>query len=519
MSVKDNLARFKSMTGFGLRDFGVAFAGRPIETIKAFRRMAAARSRRIEGLTRAVEGAAKSNSNTAQLASLNDAIAQLGENYSLLVLNQSRNKAELGVADLNFLSAVGHILRMFPQATLYISEINVKLSAQESAKLISEAQSVQINFKDGDGLRSILQIEQYVPVGNGDWTSLNDLNVIMRRCGAPVFESAGIAYARDLLGAGIFEDTVADQQIDAVLTWVDHTDTAWQESYATARREAGDLDTDASSFSRFRNNDELRFSLRSLNDYAPWLRKIYIFSNCPPPPWLDVDDKKIVYVRHEEVMPHDILPTFNSHVIESYLHKIPDLSERFIYLNDDFFVMQPSVPSDYFGGSGRSYSRLEPYGVVSGERRIGDPDYLNASRNVAALLREKAGYVPTQLHRHAPYSLLRSVLEEMEQEWATEYASFRSNKFRDLNDLNIPSFMYHHYAIGAGRAEDRPCVVVLIKSNDLATQGARFKRSLDADTMFVCINEGGVEAPPADWYGRVRKFMIERFPNAASWEL
>jgi hypothetical protein len=507
------------MTGFGLRDLAVVFAGRPIETIQTIRRMSAARARRIEGLTRAVEGASTSSSKTVQPENVDDLIAQLGKDFGLLVLNQSRNTAEFGVADLNLLAAVGRILRMLPQATLRISGTDVKLSARETAELISNAKSVEINFNDSENLRSVLQIEQYAPVDNGDWTSLNDLNVVMRRCGAPVFELAGVTYARELLGAGILGDTVADQQIDAVLTWVDHTDIAWQEAYAQARREAGDFDTDASSFSRFRNNDELRFALRSLNDYAPWLRKIYIFSNCPPPAWFDTKNEKVVFVRHEEVMPYNILPTFNSHVIESFLHKIPGLLERFIYLNDDFFIMKPSAPSEYFGGSGRSYSRLEPYGVVSGERRIGDPDYLNAARNVAALLRARTGCVPTQLHRHAPYSLLRSVLEEMEQEWSTEYATFRSNKFRALNDLNIPSFMYHHYAIGTGRAEDRPCKVVLIKSNDPATQGARFRRALEPDTMFVCINEGGVEPPPADWHSRVRKFMIERFPNAASWEL
>lgn len=519
LSVKENLGRFRDMTGFGLRDLGVAFAARPVETIQKLRRMSAARARRIEGLTRAIEGYSTSSSNSAQLENVGDVIAQLGKDFGVLVLNQSRNMADLGVADLNFLAAVGRILRNSPQATLNISGQNIKVSLQESAKLISEARSVQINFNDGANLRSVLQIEQYVPVDSGDWVSRNDFNVVMRRCGASVFEWAGVTYARDLLGAGIFEDTADRQPIDAVLTWVDHTDSAWQDSYAAARSEAVELDTDASSFSRFRNNDELRFSLRSLNDYAPWLRKIYIFSNCPPPQWLDVEDEKIIYVRHGEVMPHDILPTFNSHVIESYLHKISDLSERFIYLNDDFFVMRPTIPSDYFGGSGKSYSRLEPYGVVSGERRIGDPDYLNASRNAAALLRARMGFVPTQLHQHAPYSLSRSVLEEMEQEWATECSAFRLNKFRDLNDLNIPSFMYHHYAIGTGRAEYRPCKAVLIKSNDPATQDARFRRALDADTMFVCINEGGVEAPPANWHGRVRKFMIERFPNAAPWEL
>ena len=41
---------------------------------------------------------------------------------------------------------------------------------------------------------------------------------------------------------------------------------------------------------------------------------------------------------HREIIEQEYLPTFNSHVIEANLHKIPNLSEHFIYFNDDVFV-------------------------------------------------------------------------------------------------------------------------------------------------------------------------------------
>jgi hypothetical protein len=175
-------------------------------------------------------------------------------------------------------------------------------------------------------------------------------------------------------------------------------------------------------------------------------------------------------------------------------------------------------PSDFFTGAGLSLSRLEPAGMVSGAPQDGDPDYLNAARRAAGLIRSALGFVPTQLHQHAPFALQRSLLEEMENRWANHYAAFRGNKFRDTGDLNVPSFMYHHYAIGTRRALCDPRKTVLIKSNEPATQAVRMKRAMTELVDFVCINEGGTSDPPQGWAEMVNTFMVTHFPQTAPWE-
>ena len=55
-------------------------------------------------------------------------------------------------------------------------------------------------------------------------------------------------------------------------------------------------------------------------------------------------------MTHNEFIPAKFLPTFNSGVIECFLHKIPGLAELFVYANDDFYLFNETRPDDMFDG-------------------------------------------------------------------------------------------------------------------------------------------------------------------------
>jgi hypothetical protein len=103
---------------------------------------------------------------------------------------------------------------------------------------------------------------------------------------------------------------------------------------------------------RHRNNDELRFCLRSLETYAPWLRKIHLVTDGQCPGWLKMDHPKLHLVDHTDFIPAEYLPTFNSHVIEAFLHRLPGLAEHYIYCNDDVFIGRPVRKADFFTPNG-----------------------------------------------------------------------------------------------------------------------------------------------------------------------
>jgi hypothetical protein len=147
------------------------------------------------------------------------------------------------------------------------------------------------------------------------------------------------------------------EDVDAVYTWVDGSDPAFQ---AMRRQYAGPAAADQAS--RYRSNGELRFSLRSLLRYAPWVRRVHILTNGQVPRWLDGSHPRIHLVTHAEVFPEpQCLPTFNSHAIEMCLHRIPGLSRRFLYFNDDFFLGRDVHPADFFTPSGGQVVFLDDF--------------------------------------------------------------------------------------------------------------------------------------------------------------
>ncbi|KAM9495596.1 N-acetylglucosamine-1-phosphotransferase subunits alpha/beta [Clarias gariepinus] len=106
------------------------------------------------------------------------------------------------------------------------------------------------------------------------------------------------------------------------------------------------------SASRFEDNEELRYSLRSVERHAPWVRHIFIVTNGQIPSWLNLDNPRVTVVSHEEIFQNQShLPTFSSPAIETHIHRIPGLSQKFIYLNDDVLFGKDVWPDDFYSHS------------------------------------------------------------------------------------------------------------------------------------------------------------------------
>ncbi|XP_013859547.1 N-acetylglucosamine-1-phosphotransferase subunits alpha/beta, partial [Austrofundulus limnaeus] len=72
------------------------------------------------------------------------------------------------------------------------------------------------------------------------------------------------------------------------------------------------------SASRFEDNEELRYSLRSIEKHAPWVRHIFIVTNGQIPSWLNLDNPRVSVVTHQDLfLNHTHLPTFSSPAIET----------------------------------------------------------------------------------------------------------------------------------------------------------------------------------------------------------
>ncbi|MFD9903373.1 stealth family protein [Streptomyces sp. NPDC059063] len=239
--------------------------------------------------------------------------------------------------------------------------------------------------------------------------------------------------------------------VDVVYTWVDGTDPEWQ------RRRHVVLDEpyhdESANAARYLNRDELRYSLRSVHAYAPWVRHVYLVTDRQVPDWLDTSQPGLTVVDHRDIFSDpSLLPTFNSHAIESQLHHIDGLSEHFLYFNDDVFLSAPVTPNHFFHSSGITKYFLSRALLPSGGPLPEHPPVAVAGLNNRALIEARFGATVTQKVKHVPHPLRRSILQEIEDEFPAEHRATAASRIRGMADLSIPASLHHYYALLTGRA-------------------------------------------------------------------
>ncbi len=152
--------------------------------------------------------------------------------------------------------------------------------------------------------------------------------------------------------------------VDAVYTWANAADPDWR-ARRRATREALAADgypPEGNAPYRFRDNGELRHSLRSIERHAPFFRRIHVVHGGAPPAWLRTDDPRLSLIRDDDLFPDPALtPSYSSDAIEAFIHRIPGLAEHYVYFNDDFFVFAPVRVEDFFDADGTAVVQVEAY--------------------------------------------------------------------------------------------------------------------------------------------------------------
>lgn len=237
------------------------------------------------------------------------------------------------------------------------------------------------------------------------------------------------------------------EPIDAVYLWVDGEWPGFREVRDRYATKPADRDP-----ARFRDNlDVLKYGLRSLA-HVPWIRNVYLVTARPQQPrWLK-DHPRLKLVHHDEFIDNEFLPTFNTSAINCHLDALPELSRRFLYLEDDMLFAAPVTLAHFLDDQNRlrvhrrvgfthDASRKDEIGLTPG----------NASRAYTNhLLNEAFGHQPRPTFNHAPLLMDQPVLQEMRERWPEDFALLAASRFRAPRRI-ITTYLYQHYMLNTGR--------------------------------------------------------------------
>ena len=229
-------------------------------------------------------------------------------------------------------------------------------------------------------------------------------------------------------------------KVDLVFTWVDNTDPTWLRKYDKYKCKDKRASNAANNSARFSDHDELKYSLSAAIKYLSWVNNVYIVTDDQRPKWFK-ETERLRLIDHREIIDDVYLPTFNSHVIEACLHKIPDLSEHFIYFNDDVFVARELPKSHFFKGKNISSLFLTHKSVNALLASGQNTHTLSASRNSIDLIYKKYGISVDKLLTHTYIPLTKQKYKKVWCTYEPEIKSFMRNKFRTNNDINLATFL------------------------------------------------------------------------------
>lgn len=307
--------------------------------------------------------------------------------------------------------------------------------------------------------------------------------------------------------------------IDLVYLWVNGNDPEWQAKRnavigKTVEHSAVNCD------GRYADHDELRYSLRSVEKYAPWIRKIFIVTDNQIPSWLDTSNPKIQIVDHREIMPEVCLPCFNSNVIEHFLCEIPGLSEHFIYANDDMYINRPVSPSTFFTPDGlpvirQSRRPFRKLMLMLKEKVLHKPisNYNRTIHQTTELVEKRFGHYFSGKAHHNMDSYLKSGCRLVRDLFKEEIEATFPNHVRKPND--IQRSIYHSVALAEHQGHLR--YVTQRESLRIHIQNKRhYEKLRKYNPIFFCMNDS--EYAHDDDREYAKSFLAQRFPDKSMFE-
>lgn len=298
-------------------------------------------------------------------------------------------------------------------------------------------------------------------------------------------------------------------------------------------------DEDTQEAVRYRDYGTLKYLFRSIDTYCPWVHKIHLITDNQVPEWLDTSHPKINLVFHQDFIPKEYLPTFNSNTIELNLFRLKDLAEKFILFNDDMFINNPVYPENFFDGNQildyGVYNRIAPVDVFA-HTLINDLMIINKYfnkrdsfkknwrkqlnfrygkmllSNVLTLpYKEITGY----FNPHLPQPHLKSNFLKLYQLETTAFEQTFQNRFRGFDDIN--HWLCRYWMLEEGNYQ--PQKLSFGKYFDISEMKDILQEIRSDKFKLLCINdEESTQEDFEKWQGQLELAFQSKFPEKSSFE-
>lgn len=299
--------------------------------------------------------------------------------------------------------------------------------------------------------------------------------------------------------------------VDAVVTWVDGADAVHAQKRVVALGQGADAlpSTIPAGVdrTRFEDNNEIEYCLRSIRRFAPWVRTIFLVTDEQRPRFLTEDQRLqlgVQIVDHRQIFEgrEDVLPTFNSLSIETALHRIAGLAPQYVYFNDDFVLMAPTQVEDFFTPDGvvlrGAWQRLQGYGsarlLLSSLLNRVLKSTLGINRAMSVLQQIRGAELAGASGRffkvaHAPYPMRKATLDRFFGEHPDTFTRNIVYRFRSLDQYAVTS-LANQLEIALGAADLRPAddaLMVCFNRDSRAQIQRKIERVRRNDVRFLCV--------------------------------
>ena len=291
--------------------------------------------------------------------------------------------------------------------------------------------------------------------------------------------------------------------MDIVITYVDGNDPVWKKDYEKY--------TNVPVMQkRFRDWGTLKYLLRGIEVNMPFVRNVYLVVShlSQVPQWADQDNLKIVL--HEDIIPHEYLPTFNCNPIEMHLHRIEGLDEEYLYFNDDLFPLAPCRAEDFFR-DGKGVLGFSSHYIVSGM-------YKHICKNSDVHARKALGMNKSFRFIRPQHTCTPMFRSECELLYSKLENDILASLTRTRTADNLNQYLFLDYQYYKGRIIDEK-ISYKHFSVALASPGKLYSYILNPKRNLMCVNDVRLSEGK---YEKLRKAMIDafeiKFPNKSRFE-